>query len=168
MGTIANDRQISSVEDKRIELKKFRDLVLAAIEYHLQDTSATIKTDDFNSVVHYESLKKQTLEHYNKGRLTKLKLWFRDLIEIHIEARNLNFNKYLQNKTCYDINIFETYFKRVEKIIEKGKITTDSQFFDISIMVDHLCSDHTMDNGRTRVLNHLLSTYEARKSKKRG
>ncbi|MEJ7559924.1 MAG: hypothetical protein WKF66_16550 [Pedobacter sp.] len=160
--------RILAVDDKRIELRKFRDLVLAAIDYHLDDTSAAIKTDDFNSSVHYESLKKQTLEHYNKGRLTKLKHWFRDLIEIQIEARNLKFNTYLKNQTGYDIDIFEAYFKRVEKIIEKGKITTDNQFFDVSIMVEHLSSELTIDDGKIHILNHFLSTYEAKKSKKCG
>jgi len=90
---------ILRVERKRIELEKFRDLVLAAIEYQLQDTSARIKTDDFDSDVHFESLKKQAFEHYDNGRLTKLKQWFKDLTEMHIEARNLNFNKYLQTET---------------------------------------------------------------------
>jgi hypothetical protein len=159
--------RILSVEDKRIELKKFRDLVLATIDYHLEDTSAGIKTDDFDSNAYYESLKIQTLEHYNKGRLTKLKQWFRDLIEIQIEARNLKFAKYLQNKTGYDVNVFDDYFKRVEKIVDKGKITTGNQFFDISIMVDQLCSEHTTDIGKIHILNQLLTTYEARKLKKR-
>jgi hypothetical protein len=159
--------KILGVEDKRIELKKFRDLVLAAIDYHLDDPSAAFKTDDFNSNLYYESLKEQTLEHYNKGRLTKLKQWFRDLTEMHIETRNLNFSKYLQNKTGYDIDIFEDYFKRVEKIIKKGMITTDKQFFDISIMADQLCRELTIDDGKIQILNHFLSTYEAKKSKKR-
>jgi hypothetical protein len=72
---------ILRVERKRIELEKFRDLVLAAIEYQLQDTSARIKTDDFDSDVHFESLKKQALEHYDNDRLIKLKHWFRDLTQ---------------------------------------------------------------------------------------
>lgn len=159
---------ILRVERKRIELEKFRDLVLAAIEYQLQDTSARIKTGDFDSDVHFESLKKQTLEHYDNGRLIKLKHWFRDLTETHIEARNLSFNKYLQTETRYDIDIFEDYFKRVERIVQAGKITTDNQYYDISTLVDHLCNQHTSDNERICTLNDLLRTYEARKSKKRG
>jgi hypothetical protein len=49
---------ILRVERKRIELEKFRDLVLAAIEYQLQDTSARIKTDDFDDLLRtYEARK---------------------------------------------------------------------------------------------------------------
>ena len=49
---------ILRVEGKRIELEKFRDLVLAAIEYQLQDTSARIKTDDFDDLLRtYEARK---------------------------------------------------------------------------------------------------------------
>lgn len=156
-----------SAEEKLSDLKKFRDLVLAAIDYYLENPSNKIETHDFESNEYFESLKNQTLEHYSKGRLTKLKQWFRDLTEMEIEARNLGYNKYLQNKTGYDINIFEDYFKRVEKIIGKEKITTDNQFYDISIMVDQLCSEESMDRGRIEILTKLLSAYEARKSKRR-
>jgi hypothetical protein len=49
---------ILRVERKRIELEKFRDLVLAAIEYQLQDISARIKTDDFDDLLRtYEARK---------------------------------------------------------------------------------------------------------------
>jgi len=156
---------ISNEDVKQTESKKFYDLIIATIDYHLESPSARIKTDAFDSDEHYESLKKQTLEHYNNGRLTKLKQWFRDLTEMHIEARDLKFNKYLQNKTGYDVSIFEDYFKRVEKIVEKGKITTNNQFFDISIMVDQLCSEQNTESGRIHILNQLLTAYEIKKSK---
>lgn len=159
--------KISSIEEKSVELQKFRDLVLAAIDYHLEDATNRIKTEDFDSHEHYESLKKQTIEHFKEGRLTKLKQWFKNLIEGVIEAGDLKFNKYLQNKTGYDINVFEDFFKRVESITEKGQITTDNQFYDISIMVDQLCTEQILHNEKIQTLNHLLRTYENGKSKTR-
>jgi uncharacterized protein YcbK (DUF882 family) len=159
------DKHLNTFE-KQAELEKFRDLVLATLDYYLDNKEMQIKTADFDSVEHYKGLKKQTEEHYQKGRLTKLKQWFRDLTEMQIETVDLKFNKYLQEKTKYDIDIFKSYFQRVDKVIEKGKITTDNQFYDLNIMVDQLCQGEPVNNEKIEKINRLLRDYEERKSKK--
>lgn len=153
-------------EEKKLELQKYRDLVLATLDYYLENKVMQIKTADFNSDEHYKGLKIQTEENFQKGRLTRLKQWFRDLTEMQVETGDLKFNKYLQDKTKYDIDIFKSYFQRVDKIIEKGKITTDNQFYDINIMVDQLCQTEPVDNNKIEILNRLLSEYEQRKSRR--
>jgi hypothetical protein len=156
---------LSKVE-KQIELQKYRDLVLATLDYYLENKVMQIKTADFDSDEHYKGLKIQTEEQYKKGRLTRLKQWFRDLTEMQIETGDLKFNKYLQDKTKYDIDIFKSYFQRVDKVIEKGKIMTDNQFYDINIMVDQLCQTEPVDSEKIEILNRLLSEYEQRKTRK--
>jgi hypothetical protein len=152
-------------EEKQAELEKYRDLVLATIDYYLDNKEMHIKTADFDSIEHYKGLKIQTEENFQKGRLTILKQWFRDLTEMQVETGDLKFNKYLQDKTKYDVDIFKSYFQQVEKVIEKGKITTDNQFYDINKMVDQLCQTEPVDNKKIEVLNSLLSDYEQRKSR---
>lgn len=152
-------------DEKLVELAKYRDLVLATLDYYLDNKIMQIKTADFDSTEHYKGLKVQTEEHYQKGRLTRLKQWFRDLTEMQVETGDLKFNKYLQDKTKYDVDIFKSYFQRVDKIIEKGKITSDNQFYDINMMVDQLCQTEPFDNKRIEILNRLLSEYEQRKSR---
>lgn len=83
---------------------------------------------------------------------------------MQVETGDLKFNKYLQDKTKYNIDIFKSYFQRVDKVIEKGKITTDNQFYDINIMVDQLCQNEPVDNMKIEILNRLLADYEQRKS----
>jgi hypothetical protein len=153
-------------DEKQAELKKYRDLVLATIDYFLENKFMQIKSADFDSDEHYKGLKTQTEEHYQEGRLTRLKQWFRDLTEMQVETGDLNFNKYLQDKTNYDIDIFKSYFQRIEKEIEKGKITTDNQFYDINMMVDQLCQTEPIDNEKIGILYRLLSEYEQRKTRK--
>ncbi len=80
--------------DKQAELEKFRDLVLATLDYYLDNKDIQIKTADFDSIEHYKKLKIQTEENYQKGRLTILKQWFRDLTEMQVETRDLKFNEY--------------------------------------------------------------------------
>lgn len=153
-------------DEKKEELVKYRDLVLATLDYYIDNKEMQIKTADFDSTEHYKGLKTQTAEHFQKGRLTRLKQWFRDLTEMQVETGDLKFNKYLQDKTKYKIDIFKSYFQRVDKIIEKGKITTDNQFYDINIMVDQLCQTEPVDNNKIEILNRLLSEYEQRKSRR--
>jgi hypothetical protein len=150
-------------DEKQEELVKYRDLVLATLDYYVDNKEMQTKTADFDSTEHYKGLKIQTEEHYQKGRLTRLKQWFRDLTEMQVETRDLKFNRYLQDKTKYDIDIFKSYFQRIDKIIEKEKITTDNQFYDINIMVDQLCQTEPVDNNKIEILNRLLSEYEQRK-----
>lgn len=159
------DSRINKV-DIEFELKKYRDLVIATIDYYLENNVAKIKTPDFDSDEYYKGLKIQTDEHFQKGRLTRLKQWFRDLTEMQVETGDLKFNNYLQDKTKYDIDIFKSFFQCVDKVIEKGKITTDNQFYDISIMVDQLCQTEPVDAKKIELLNGLLSDYEKRKSSK--
>lgn len=151
--------------EKQIELQKYRDLVLATLDYYLDNKEIQIKSADFDSIEHFKGLKKQTEEHFQKGRLTRLKQWFRDLTEMYVEAGDLKFNKYLQDKTKYEIDIFRYYFQRVDKVIEKGKITTDNQFYYINTMVDQLYQANPLDNKKIEILNNLLADYNQRKTR---
>jgi hypothetical protein len=155
----------SNNNEKTEELIKYRTLVLATIDYYTGNVPQ-IKTAGFDSEEYYKSLKIQAEECFRKGKLTKLKQWFRDLTEIQVETRDLKFNNYLREKTSYDIDIFGAYFTRIEKIIEKGKITTDNQFYDIAIMVDQLCRTEPPDTEKIELLNKLSGDYEQRRSRK--
>lgn len=154
--------KLSKVE-KQAELLKYRELVLATLDYYLENKETQLQTPDFDSQKYYEGLKIQTEEHYQKGRLTRLKQWFRDMTEMQIEIVDLKFNKYLQEKTKYDLDIFKSYFQRMEKVIAKGRITTDNEFYDLGIWVDQLCQAEPVDNAKVELLNGLLAEYEQRK-----
>jgi hypothetical protein len=153
-------------DKKQLELHKYRDLVLATNDYYLENNELHFKTADFDSIEHYQGLKTKTEEDFKKGRLSRLKQWFRDLSEMQVETGDLRFNKYLQDKTKYDIDIFDSYFQRVDKIIEKGKITSDNQFQEISLKVNQLCQADPIDNDRIEKLNSLLGNYEQEKSRR--
>jgi hypothetical protein len=155
-----------SNEDKNAELAKYRDLVTATLDYLIDNYVNGMKTADFDPIANFESLKEQTTEHFRKGRLSKLKQWFHDLTEPRREIGDLKFNAYLKIKTGQDINIFQDFYARVEKIDAKGKITTDNQFYDVSSMVDHLSQLIPTDNDKLKRLNNLLADYEQRRTKK--
>lgn len=160
-----SDKKLSS-EEKQLELKKYLDLVLTTIDYYLENKLIQLKTADFDSEQHFQGLKTQALEHFNKGRLSRLKQWFRDLTEPQIECGDFRFNSFIKERTKHDIDIFRSYYERIDNIIEKGKITTDNQFYNINMLVDQLSQTEPVDKLRIGKLNDLLLDYELRKIKK--
>lgn len=149
---------------KAEELKKYRALVLAAIDYQIS-LYQNSPLQDFDPVLGLESLKKQAEEDAIKGRITILKRWYRDLTECIREGRELKFNSFVKERTGYTIDIFKEHFYKVEKLIATGKITTDNQFYDVNSMVDYLCQVEPVNTDKIAVLNKLLSAYEKKKTK---
>ncbi|GJQ60996.1 MAG: hypothetical protein SCALA702_00490 [Melioribacteraceae bacterium] len=111
-----------SITDKDAELKKYRELVIATLDYYIEREEYSKNPAFQNLSRHFLELRSQTEELFQKGRLSTLKKWFRDLTEISVEARDLKFNEYLKNKTKYDIDIFKSFKNRIEKIIKDGRI----------------------------------------------
>ena len=142
------------------ELKKYHDLVIATLDYYIDNSIMLIKTADFNSHEHFKACKSDANKDFKKGNLTNLKQWFRDITEMFIETKDLKFNMYLQQKTGYDIDILSSYFKRIDKIIKKGEITTDNQFYEISSFVNKLSKIEPAEKEKIELLNKLLSDYE--------
>ncbi len=111
-------------------------------------------------------MKAEAEKAFVKAKLSKLKTAFRFVIEEPLECRDLYFNHFLQVKTGYDIDVFKTYNQRIDKIVTKGKITSDNQFYEINSIVGQLCQIEPVDKIKIEALNKLLLDYEARKKKK--
>lgn len=152
-------------EEKQAELKRYRDILLATLDYLVeQRRSAPIQYDGGHdpALQHLEGLKTQTEEMYQKGRLSRLKHWFRDLTEGLREARNLAFIRYIKEQTGQDIDLFGSYQKRIDKIIAQKKIKTEVQYRDVLAMVDHLSQQTPLDQSTIDTLNNLLVDFDDR------
>ncbi len=84
-----------------------------------------------------------------------------------IEGKDLKFNTYLNEKTNYNIDVFKAYYEKVERIIKKGIITTDNQYYDISNFINELCQLTPVDSEKVEILNVLIRNYEQQKSLKK-
>jgi hypothetical protein len=149
---------------KALELKKYMALVMATIDYTLDAMEQTPALMNQLSS-HFESMKAQAEEHFKRGRLTVLKQWFRDLTEGQIETRDFKFNQYLRDKTGYDVDIFESYFQRINKIIQRGKIVSVNEFYDCNMMVNELSQTQPLDEEKIATLNRLLFEFEEKKGR---
>ncbi|QHC85928.1 hypothetical protein AS589_14620 [Empedobacter brevis] len=145
--------------DKDIELIKYRDLVLTTLDYYVENFS-----HNHNIRTEYLKLKVHVEEHFVQGKLSTLKKWFKELTFDFIEDGDFHFNEYLKKTTKYEIDIFESYFKRIEKIIDKGQIKTESQFHEIQNYVDHLIQNNSPDKELIKRMNEILLSFEKLKS----
>jgi len=153
-----------SHEENQKELVKYRDLNLAALEYKTSLFFPADRDIPEELVAYHKSLPAKVHELFEKGQLTKLKQWFRDFTEGIIEARDLKFDQYLKEKTGYDVSVFKSYEDKITRIIAKGKITTDNQFYDVGILVNELCQTQRQDTEKIELLNSMLREYEQRKA----
>ncbi|NUO02751.1 MAG: hypothetical protein HUU01_19255 [Saprospiraceae bacterium] len=152
--------------DKATELIKYRDLLIATIDYSLSSEIGRIKTPEFDSNAYFNYLKIAVEEQFKKGQLSKLKQWFADLTAPYRESIDLNFYTYLKTKTNCDFDTFKSFFKRIDNTLLKGRITTDIQFRDITFLYDHLREINSSDHQKIELLTLLLKDYEERKTQK--
>lgn len=146
-------------EEKQSELRRHRDILLATLDYLIERFEG-INYGEFNAIAHFQQLKEQTEENYQKGRLTLLKQWLRDMTEEPREARDLSFGRFIKEKTGYDIDIFDSFQKRINKIIERKRIKTENEYRDVHAMVDNLCQQDSIDQDKIDLLNNLLIDFE--------
>ena|ERR1051326_3075015 len=155
-------------KEKELELERLRDILLATLDYKIvQYRSANVVFEGHDPVASFENLKQLTQEHFNKGRLTRLRQWLRDMIEEPRETGDLNFDKYIKEKTGYDIQIFANFEKRIDNIIRRKFIRTENEFRDVLSMVDNLCQQKPVDDGKINMLNALLIDFDGRIKKKK-
>lgn len=146
-------------EEKQSELKKYKDILLATLDY-LIGRSKGINYGEFDPTSHFQQLKEQTEEHFRKGRLTRLKQWLLDMTEEQRETGDLSFGSYIKEKTGYDIDIFDGFQKRIDKIIERKRIKTENEYRDVMSMVDNLCHQTPVDKERIDLLNKRLIDFD--------
>ncbi len=58
---------------KEAELKQYRDLVIATLDYYLDNSQMWLRIHGSDCTSYFEKLKVQTEAHFQKGRLTLLK-----------------------------------------------------------------------------------------------
>ena len=150
------------------ELEKYRSLILATLDYEIMKLEQAASGEHLRSMLsHFDKLKEATLVAFEKRQINKLTQWFRDITEGHLETRNFAFTRYLKEVTGYDIDIFANYFARIDTMLARGRISSDNQFYDASMLVDHLSQSDPVDTRLIERLNSLISDYEQRCSRRK-
>lgn len=76
------------------------------------------------------------------------------------EMEDFGFGRYIKEKTGYDLDIFASFHKRIDKIIERKQIKTENQYRDVISMIDNLCQQTPTDQEKIDLLNDLLIDFD--------
>jgi polyhydroxyalkanoate synthesis regulator phasin len=155
--------------DNQKELDRTYEILIATVDYQIDLLNKAVKQNELNDITeNLRALKPQIVKLYEKGNLAKLKRWLRDLTEMPRECRDLSFTTFIKKHTGYDFNIFEAFYKRIDNIVAKGKISTENQYREVDSLVNFLCQTVPVDNKKIEILNKLLVEYNDQLSRKRG
>ncbi|WP_018343453.1 hypothetical protein [Cytophaga aurantiaca] len=146
-------------EEKQSELKRHRDILLATFDYFIERSNVEAY-GEFDIVAHYQQLKEKTEEKYQKGSLTWMRQCLRDMNEATRETDDFGYGKYIKEKTGYDLDVFSSFHKRIDKIIEPKQIKTENQYRDVMSMIDNLCQQTPVDQQKLDLLNDLIIDFE--------
>jgi len=158
----SNNRNVMTTEEKHLELKRYREILLATLDYSIERSKALDYGETL--IVHYEQLKEKTDESFTKGRLTWLKSCLRDMTEAERETEDFGFVRYIKDKTGYNFDIFDKFHKRIDKILERKCIKTENQYREVLSMIDYLCQLTAVDQQKIDLLSSLLVGFGSKLS----
>ena len=151
-----------AIEAKQQELDKYRTLVLATLDYLTIIYTKHLGVG--SSLSNRNHLKNLAEQHYKKGSIGILRRWFKDLTEMFLSEGGVEYSIYIQENTGYTFHVFERFYKRLEKILEKGKITTTNQYRDVEEYFTN--TDEAMNIGfdkheqLKRILKHYINSHK--------
>ena len=154
-------------------IEYYRDFCIACLDDSINDFLRHSHLPPYNSdkckiqewVDHYESLKKKVKDFYDVGNFKMLKSWYKAFLE-EMSYANVNFisanRQYFLDTHGVDLlDLDKKRRDKISKIVESGKIKTDSQFRLIEEYVSDLCQMNGEDEMIER-LNALLIDYHQR------
>ena len=143
-------------------LREFNDqgkILIATMEYDMKYGNH-FKHEGFDSKKHLEELLELAREAIAKRRLAQVKNWLRDFTEERED--DIGLHNYIFKRTGLQIDLREKLLKRIEKTIERGRINTNNQLYDVMNEIDFLCQQEKPDEKRISILNSLVLDYEKR------
>jgi len=143
-------------------------ILIATIDYYIQrHTPGFIIPEQRQKFIeHFNNLKPEVEAAYQKKRLTKLRLWLNSLTEEPRETEDFNYSRHIKETTGYDLDIFDAFKKRVNKIIQRNKIINEHEYRDVMSLVDLLCQQIPADELQIKSLNELLGRYDIAESRR--
>lgn len=137
------------------ELAKYRDLLIATINFSIDSFSTTSsKKNSFTK--HFETIREQTIDMYEKGDLEGLQALFTDQTEMYKEDLDREFNTYLIEVTGYDMDLFDGFFKRIDAVLERGKIKDSEERDDLKRYLELLEDADEQDEEEIVKVNEML------------
>ncbi len=119
-------------DEKKTELKKYRTLLLATLNYHLEHYTGSMVFDQWDPAAeHYLREQQRTEQDFQEQKLDVLQQCLRGYL-MRLRSRvDVNFAQFIKKETGFDIDIFEDLRNEVAIIVSNGKIKRSEEFFKV-------------------------------------
>ena len=152
--------------EKTAELIRHRNIILATIDYILKVIEIEPVTDHLEVIIeHYEQQKRQTEKYFQAKRLDRLQQKLNKLIRAPQGRGDLNFTAYIEERTGYQIDIFESIRKHTDAIIEQNQVKNGKDLNDVAIFFTTY-GQHSEYQGKLNTLKTFLIAFRERTAKK--
>lgn len=146
-------------EQKQLDLEKYHTIVLATIDYLRERVERSFVFDGIDSVAeYYHEQKIQAEKNFKQRRLDRLQKRLTSLTKGLQHKVDLNFSTYIQEKTGYEVDIFDDLRKHTEVIIAKDKISDQQDLNNVSNALQWY-KQIPNEEEKVKKLNELLVKY---------
>ena len=125
--------------EKQASSEKYKNLTLATLDYLIEHHTGEIVLDGIDPIRQSFELQKVQAEKYaSQGKLTNLRKQFDRLIPMLQSRTDLNFTRYIKERTGYDVDIYAELREVAAGILSRGLIQNDSESQSVNILLQLL------------------------------
>ncbi len=106
----------------------------------------------------FKSYKTDSEKYHSEGKLKKLQKIFKTIEQDASE--DVLLEEYVLKNTGIQLGMKDRYFKRFDKILERGKLKTNREYYFIMDQINVLCQLEVKNDEMIEKLNHFVLKYE--------
>lgn len=154
-------------EETQAELDKYREIIFATIDHTIQKEASQLKPEENEYSTNFHRLWKEHIElQYQSKDLKKLKKSLDTVTFIYKVTGDLDFLKYIKEKTGFDFDLFGNIQERIDKIIARGWVANQKETMDIATMIQ-LYRKTGLGQENAHVLHNLIMAFRDAERKKK-
>ncbi|MFZ1691565.1 MAG: hypothetical protein WAT74_00085 [Flavobacteriales bacterium] len=132
-------------------------MLLAVIEYEIE-LGECASIDDKSLKDHWKGVYEIAKDAVANCRIGRVNQWLREMTEER--EHEVALIRFVCDRTGLELRIRERLLTRIKRITDRGRITSDSQFYDVMNEIDFLYQSTQPDRQRIELLNALARSYE--------
>ncbi len=149
---------IENIDELLIVNSAISDYCVKFTENHLVKDEALRKVQIEFMLPMFKSYKTDSEKYHSEGKLKKLQKIFKTIEQDASE--DVLLEEYVLKNTGIQLGMKDRYFKRFDKILERGKLKTNREYYFIMDQINVLCQLEVKNDEMIEKLNHFVLKYE--------
>ena len=147
-------------EEIQAELDKYRDILFATIDFRIEKEAGLLKPGQVDYSRNFHRLwREQVEQQYQTNGLAKLKKSLENLTVIYKITGDIDFVKYIKEKTGYNYDLFGNIYERIDTILARKKIANRKERKDVATMIE-LYRRTSIGQENAHVLHNMCIDYD--------